>query len=138
MLQKIQSLKSDKFKILYICKREYTNIRRAIMSFLAVDAQKQLFILQRNQLQYEQTLVMNEANWISKEMGYYANEMEGSDQDLDSDPYYIELQQTEEYLESRQDTLDSQIQLLDNEISSLKTMVNNNIKNSCGLNLIGS
>lgn len=106
------------------------------MSFLAVDAQKSLFILQRNQLQYEQTLVMNEANWISKEMGYYANEME--DQGLDNDPYYIQLQQTEEYLESRQDTLDSQIQLLDNEISSLKTMVNNNIKNSCGLNLIGS
>ena len=106
------------------------------MSFLAVDAQKSLFILQRNQLQYEQTLVMNEANWISKEMGYYANEME--DQDLDNDPNYIQLQQTEEYLESRQDTLDSQIQLLDNEISSLKTMVNNNIKNSCGLNLIGS
>ena len=136
MLQKIQTLKSDKIKILYICKREYTNIRRAIMSFLAVDAQKQLFILQRNQLQYEQTLVMNEANWVSKEMGYYANEL-GDDADLDNDPYYIELQKTEEYLESRQDTLDSQIQLLDNEISSLKTMVNNNIKNSCGLNLIG-
>ena len=107
------------------------------MPFLAVDAQKQLFILQRNQLQYEQTLVMNEANWVSKEMGYYANEL-GEDADLDNDPYYIELQQTEEYLESRQDTLDSQIQLLDNEISSLKTLVNNNIKNSCGLNLIGS
>ena len=137
MLQKIQTLKSDKIKILYICKREYTNIRRAIMSFLAVDAQKQLFILQRNQLQYEQTLVMNEANWVSKEMGYYANEL-GEDADLDNDPYYIELQQTEEYLESIQDTLDSQIQLLDNEISSLKTLVNNNIKNSCGLNLIGS
>ena len=137
MLQKIQTLKSDKIKILYICKREYTNIRRAIMSFLAVDAQKQLFILQRNQLQFEQTLVMNEANWVSKEMGYYANELDDTT-NLDSDPYYIELQQTEEYLESRQDTLDSQIQLLDNEISSLKTMVNNNIKNSCGLNLIGS
>ncbi len=107
------------------------------MSFLAVDAQKSLFILQRNQLQYEQTLVMNEANWVSKEMGYYANEMD-EDADLDNDPYYVGLQQTEEYLESRQDTLDSQIQLLDNEISSLKTLVNNNIKNSCGLNLIGS
>lgn len=136
MLQKQPTLKSAKIKILYICKREYTNIRRANMSFLAVDAQKSLFVLQRNQLQYEQTLVMNEANWVSKEMGYYANEL-GDDADLDNDPYYIELQKTEEYLESRQDTLDSQIQLLDNEISSLKTMVNNNIKNSCGLNLIG-
>ena len=137
MLQKIRLVKLGSFQILYIYKREYTTIRRAIMSFLAVDSQKSLFILQRNQLQYEQTLVMNEANWVSKEMGYYAQDM-GEDADLDSDPYYIELQSTEEYLESRQDTLDSQIQLLDNEISSLKTLVNNNIKNSCGLNLIGS
>ena len=108
------------------------------MSFLAVDSQKNLFILQRNQLQFEQTLVMQQANWASREVARYANERQGEeDYDLDQDPVYIELQQTEEYLESRQDALDSQIQLLDNEISSLKTMVNNNIKNSCGLNLIG-
>lgn len=106
------------------------------MSFLAVDAQKSLFVLQRNQLQYEQTLVMSEANWTSKEMANYAQSL-GDEATLDEDPYYIELQALEEQLESRQDSLDSQIQLLDNEISSLKTMVNNNIKNSCGLNLIG-
>lgn len=107
------------------------------MSFLAVDAQKCLFILQRNQLQFEQTLIMSQANFVSKEMGYRSQEVEAEKGDLDSDPYYVQLQQKEEYLESRQDTLDSQIQLLDNEISSMKTMVNNNIKNSCGLNLIG-
>ena len=44
---------------------------------------------------------------------------------------------TEEQLESEQDALDTQIQLIDSEISSLKTMVNNNIKSSCSLNLIG-
>lgn len=109
------------------------------MSFLAVDAQKSLFTLQRNQLQFEQTLIMNQANWTSKEMARYADDMQDQDNnyDLDDDPYYVSLQKTEEYLESRQDSLDSQIQLLDNEISSMKTMVNNNIKNSCGLNLIG-
>lgn len=106
------------------------------MSFLAVDAQKSLFTLQRNQLQFQQTLVMNEANWITKQMGYYANEQEDG-YDLDQDPYYIELQATEEQLESEQDALDTQIQLIDSEISSLKTMVNNNIKSSCSLNLIG-
>ena len=79
---------------------------------------------------------MNEANWVTKEMGYYAAEL-GDGADLDSDPYYVELQALEEYLETEQDNLDSQITLLDNEINSLKTLVNNNIKNSCGLNLIG-
>ena len=132
-------LKLDKIKIFYISKREYTNIRRANMSFLAVDAQKSLFTLQRNQLQYEQTIVMSEANSVSRQMSAYANEMDDEeDWNMDDDPYYQELQRMEESLETEQDSLDTQIQLLDNEISSLKTMVNNNIKNSCGLNLIGS
>lgn len=108
------------------------------MSFLAVDAQKSLFILQRNQLQYEQTLVMSAANYVTQQMSYIAEAVEEEEGDLDSDPQYVALQKEEQYLESRQDSLDSQIQLLDNEISSLKTLVNNNIKNSCGLNLIGS
>ncbi len=108
------------------------------MSFLAVDAQKSLFILQRNQLQYEQTLVMSTANFVTQQMSYIAEWAEENEEDLDDNPEYVALQREEEYLESRQDTLDSQIQLLDNEISSLKTLVNNNIKNSCGLNLIGS
>lgn len=109
------------------------------MSFLAVDAQKSLFTLQRNQLQFEQTLVMNEANWVSKQLRYMTNnaDEQGDNYDLEKDPDYIYLQQQEEQLESEQDSLDTQIQLLDNEISNLKTMVSNNIKNSCGLNLIG-
>ena len=57
--------------------------------------------------------------------------------DLDNDAYYVSLQKQEEYLTTRQNTLDTQISLLDNEISSMKTMVQNNIKSSCSLNLIG-
>ncbi len=111
------------------------------MSFLAVASQKSLFILQRNQLQYEQTLIMSTANRITRQMSDYANEANQNDEDgaadLDNDPYYIELQRTEEFLEARQDALDSQINLLDNEINTMGTMVNNNIKSSCTLNLIG-
>jgi len=107
------------------------------MSFLAVDAQKNLLILQRNQTQYEQVIVIQEANFVGKEMGRVAAEYQNSEESVDTDPWYIELQQTEEYLESLQDTLESQITMLDSEINSLKSMVNNNIKNSCGLNLIG-
>lgn len=107
------------------------------MTFLAIDAQKNLFTLQKSQLQFEQTLVMSQANYITQEMSYRSQEIEEVGGDLDTDYYYIQLQQQEEYLETRQDSLDSQITLLDNEISSLKTLVNNNIKNSCSLNLIG-
>jgi len=107
------------------------------MTFLAIDAQKNLFTLQKSQLQFEQTLVMSRANYITKQMGYRAQQLEEQEMDPDDDSTYIALQQEESYLETRQDSLDSQISLMENEISSLKNLVNNNIKSSCSLNLIG-
>lgn len=108
------------------------------MTFLAVDSQKSLFTLQKNQLEFERTLVMNQANWVTKEMGFLSqNADQDSNYSLEDDPYYIQLQQQEASLTTRQDALDTQINLLDNEISSMKQIVTNNIKSSCGLNLIG-
>jgi hypothetical protein len=107
------------------------------MTFLAIDAQKNLFTLQKSQLQFEQTIVMSRVNYITKQMGYRAQELEEEDIDVDDDAQYQLLQQQESYLETRQDSLDSQISLMENEISSLKNLVTNNIKSSCSLNLIG-
>ena len=107
------------------------------MTFLAIDAQKNLFTLQKSQLQFEQTLVMSRTNYITKQMGIRAQELEEYETDCDEDPTYLALQQEESYLETRQDSLDSQISLIENGISSLKNLVNNNIKSSCQLNLIG-
>ena len=107
------------------------------MTFLAIDAQKNLFTLQKSQLQFEQTLVMSRANYITKQMGYRAQELEDSEMDVDNDPTYQMLQQQESYLETRQDSIESQITILDNEINSIKTLVTNNIKSACSLNLIG-
>ena len=107
------------------------------MTFLALDAQKNLFTLQKSQLQFEQTMVMSRVNYVTKQMGYRAQDLEDMEIDTDDDPTYIQLQQEESYLETRQDSLDSQISLMENEISSLKNLVNSNIKSSCTLNLIG-
>ena len=107
------------------------------MTFLAIDAQKNLFTLQKSQLQFEQTVVMSRANYITKQMGYRAQELDDAGVDVDDDPTYKLLQQEESYLETRQDSLDSQISLMENEISSLKNLVTNNIKSACSLNLIG-
>ncbi len=112
------------------------------MTFLALDSQRSLFMLQKSQVTFEMTLIMNQANWVMKEMDAYQAEAEelngGQTVDLDNDPYYLSLQQEEEYLTVRQASLEEQITLLDNSISSMKTMAQNNIKTSCGLNLIGS
>ncbi len=112
------------------------------MTFLALDSQRSLFMLQKSQVTFEMNLIMNQANYVMKQMDAYQSQAEdqngGNSVDLDNDPYYIALQQEEEYLTVRQASLEEQITLLDNSISSLKTMAQNNIKSSCGLNLIGS
>ena len=129
-------MKLGNLKILYMFKR-VQNIRRDEMTFLAIDAQKNLFTLQKSQLQFEQTLVMSRANYLTKIMGQRAQYLESVEIDVDDDPDYMTLQAEEEVLETRQDSLDSQIALIENEISSLKNLVNSNIKSSCSLNLIG-
>ena len=105
------------------------------MTFLALDAQKSLYTLQKNQLNFEQTLVISRASYISKEMGIIQETADPTA--LEQDPTYIQLQTEQEQLEVRKESLDSQVQLLEQEISNLKTAVTNGIKNGCGLNLIG-
>lgn len=106
------------------------------MTFLALSSQRSLFMLQKSQLEFEQMLVMNQANWLQQEMDARAEAL-GTDVDLDNDAYYVSLQKQEEYLTTRQDTLSNQISLLNEEINSTKSLVQTNIKASCGLNLIG-
>jgi hypothetical protein len=58
--------------------------------------------------------------------------------DCSTDPNYIYYEDLSNQLETEKDSIESQITALENEISGLKTMVNNNIKSSCTLNLLGS
>jgi len=106
------------------------------MTFLALSSQRSLFMLQKSQLEFEQLLVMNQANWLQQEMADRADAL-GTEVDLDNDPMYVSMQKEEEYLTTRQDTLSNQISLLNEEINSTKSLVQTNIKSSCGLNLIG-
>ena len=109
------------------------------MAFLAIDSQRNLFTIQRNQLQFEQTLVQNQVNWLQKEMAYVQQtfEQDNPDAAIDEDPYYTQLQKQEEMLTTRTQSIETQVNTLNEEISSSKQIVQNNIKSSCGLNLIG-
>ena len=109
------------------------------MTFLAIDAQRNLFTLQRNQLQFEQTLVQSQVNWLQKEMAYVSQQFNENNPDatIDDDPYYLQLQKQEEYLTTRTQSIETQVNTLNEEISSSKQVVQNNIESSCGLNLIG-
>lgn len=106
------------------------------MSFLAMASQKSLFTLQKSQLEYEYTILMSRTNCITSQMADYADSM-GDDADLDEDLFYIQLENTSEYLQTQADSVKNQIDVMNEEINSLKTMVTNGIKNTCALNLIG-
>jgi len=108
------------------------------MTFLAIDSQKNLFTIQKSQLQFEQSLVSNRYNIIAKEIDKLQSaHSQDTNYDMQSDPQYILLQREDDYLSTRKDALDAQIQVLDTEISSMKSLVQNNIKSSCGLQLLG-
>ena len=107
------------------------------MTFLALDAQKGLYTLQKNQLGFEKTIVMSRISTITSEMEYLT-EAGGDGYEPDEDPTYVALENEQEQLEVRQEALETQVSLLEQYISNLKTMVTNGIKNDCGLNLISS
>lgn len=108
------------------------------MTFLAIDAQKNLFTIQKSQLQFEQSLVTNRASVITRAMGkLQADNKDNQDYDMESDPQYILLQREDAYLGTRKDSIDSQIALIDSAISGMKSLVQNNIKSSCSLQLLG-
>lgn len=111
------------------------------MTFLAMSSQRSLYMLQKSQLEFERTMIMNQVVWLQQEMDDRAQLLEGENGagsfDLDNDAYYVSLQKQEEYLNTKSQSLDDQISFLGETISSTKSLVNTNIKNSCGLNLIG-
>lgn len=110
------------------------------MTFLALDAQKGLYTLQKNQIGFEQTIVMSRISTITNEISYLTEEYSDATAsgELEDDPTYIALEAEQTQLETRQEALDTQYQLLETFISNLKTEIQNGIKNDCGLNLISS
>lgn len=106
------------------------------MAFLALASQKSLLTLQQNFLQLQMVRIQNDVQYYASQMDLVKKQYTNSeDGDYDDDPLYIYYEQLDEQASSEKDALESQITAIQNEISSLKTLVNNNIKTSCTLNL---
>lgn len=109
------------------------------MAFLALASQKSLLTLQKNFLQFQYTSIQNQIQYATSKMTEVEKNYSGdTDSDYTEDADYIYYQQLDDSLETEKDSLDSQLTAIENEISSLKTLVNNNIKTSCTLNLLNS
>ncbi len=106
------------------------------MAFLALAGQKSMMALQKNFLQFQVMSLMNQVQYAASQMTAIKREyasQEGAEYTDDADFIYYE--NLEEQLETEKELLENQITAIDNEIGGLKTLVNNNIKSSCTLNL---
>ena len=108
------------------------------MAFLALASQKSLLTLQKSFLQFQHISIQNQINYATSQMTAIEREYAATDEDCTEDASFIYYEDLSEQLETEKDSLDTQITAIENEISGLKTMVNNNIKSSCTLNLLGS
>ncbi len=107
------------------------------MAFLALASQKSLMSLQKNFLQFQYLSIMNQIHYASSQMTAIQREYASSDADCTEDADYIYYEDLSNQLETEKESIDSQLTAIENEISGLKTLVNNNIKSSCTLNLLG-
>lgn len=107
------------------------------MAFLALASQKSLMSLQKNFLQFQYLSIMNQIQYATSQMTAIEREYSSSDADCTEDADYIYYEDLSDQLETEKDSIDSQLTAIENEISGLKTLVNNNIKSSCTLNLLG-
>lgn len=105
------------------------------MAFLSLVSQKSLLTLQQNFLQLQMIRIQNDVNYYASQMDLVKKQYTNGEGDYDEDPMFIYYEQLDEQASSEKDALESQITAIQNEISSLKTLVNNNIKTSCTLNL---
>lgn len=108
------------------------------MAFLALASQKSLLTLQKNFYQFQYISIQNQIQAATAQMTAIEREYSGSNEDCTEDADYIYYSDLSDSLETEKDAIDSQLTAIENEISGLKTLVNNNIKSSCTLNLISS
>ncbi len=110
------------------------------MAFLALASQKSLLTLQKNFLQFQLVSIQNQIQAAGAQMTSIQREYASADSDEDytEDADYIYYADLDEQLNTEKDSLDSQMTAIENEISGLKTLVTNNIKSSCTLNLLNS
>ena len=116
------------------------------MAFLMLSSQKSLLTMEKNQLQFQYSCLLNkvqnlkkqEASWAKTQNALYENDGDSETSwDMDNDVFYQALAKEEENLTIDADTINSQIQVIDGYLSSMKTMVQNDVKQATSLNLLG-
>ena len=108
------------------------------MAFIALASQKSILSLQKSFLQLNMIGIQNDIQRATAQMAAIQKEYSGqTDIDYEETADYKYWEQMDERLSTEKDSIDTQIAAINEEINGLKTLVNNNIKSSCALNLAG-
>lgn len=107
-------------------------IRRRAMTFLSLGIEKSSLMQEKSHLEYEESVIVNELNYVTEEMADVAGE---DDVDLENNPYYEELQHYQELYNSKKEGIESQLKTLNAEIESYDKAVDTNIKSECKLSI---
>lgn len=140
MLQIKHMLKFNLLKKLYIEERtkRYLN-KETRYGIFSISKSKEFIDFTKNFLQLQYTSIQNQVQYATSQMTAIQREYSGQDDsDYTDDANYIYYEDLSDQLETEKDSIDSQLTAIENEISGLKTLVNNNIKSSCTLNLLNS
>lgn len=102
------------------------------MTFLSLGIEASSLMQQKSELEYEETIIVNQYNYVTEEMAEVAGD---DDVDLENNRYYQELERYQELYNSKKGAIETQLKTINSEIESYQKAVDQNIKSECKLSI---
>lgn len=90
---------------------------------------------QQSQIQYEQTIAMNNYNFVTQQLDDVAKQAEKDGVDLDNCGEYKDLEAKQERYDAEKAVAESQLEIITQEIKSFDEALKTGIKNNCSFSL---
>lgn len=106
------------------------------MTFIDLNVDKNSLIMQRDQLQYQEMILSEDLNSITRQMSDITQEHSGdADYNPDTDLELKALEYEQEIYDSQKGSIESQLKELNSEIEGFDKAVDTNIKQSCKISI---
>ncbi len=101
------------------------------MTFLSLAIEKSCLTQQKDLLEFEEMILVNNYNNVTSQLSTYLSEDGASS----SDNTACQLEAQQEYYDSKKTAIEAQLETINAEIDSYEKAVTNNIKSECKLSL---
>lgn len=102
------------------------------MTFIGLGIETSSLTQQKSQLEFEESIIVNEYNYVTEEMSEIASD---GDTDLENNAYYQQLEHYQELYDSKKNAIETQLKTINAEIESYQKAVDTNIKSECKLSV---